>query len=102
MRSQEPDQSIPSGALSRYKCRFHVRFSLGSIDFLDGQARLAAWPTIPQQVESGEETPLPSAMDLVIMNSPFTRDSRRHDQFSRSDELAIKEREKEILAGQPH
>ena len=75
---------------------------LGSIDFLDGQARLAAWPTITQQVESGEETPLPSAMDLVIMNPPFTRDSLRHDQFSRKDELAIKEREKEILAGQPH
>ena len=75
---------------------------LGSIDFLDGQARLAAWPTITQQVESGEETPLPSAMDLVIMNPPFTRDSLRHDQFSRRDELAIKEREKEILAGQPH
>ena len=75
---------------------------LGSIDFLDGQAWLAAWPTITQQVESGEETPLPSAMDLVIMNPPFTRDSLRYDQFSRKDELAIKEREKEILAGQPH
>ena len=75
---------------------------LGSIDFLDGQARLAAWPTITEQVESGEETPLPSAMNLVIMNPPFTRDSLRHDQFSRKDELAIKQREKEVLAGQPH
>ena len=75
---------------------------LGSIDFLDGQARLAAWPTITQQVESKEETPLPSAMNLVIMNPPFTRDSLRHDQFSRKDELAIKQREKEVLAGQPH
>ena len=75
---------------------------LGSIDFLDGQARLAAWPTITQQVESREETPLPSAMNLVIMNPPFTRDSLRHDQFSRKDELAIKQREKEVLAGQPH
>jgi hypothetical protein len=45
---------------------------LGSIDFLDGQARLAAWPTITQQVESGEETPPPPLMDLVIMNPPFT------------------------------
>ena len=50
---------------------------LGSIDFLDGQARLAAWPTITQQVESGEETPPPPLMDLVIMNPPFTRDSLR-------------------------
>jgi len=38
----------------------------------------------------------------VIMNPPFTRDSLRHDQFSRKDELVIKEKEKEILAGQPH
>ena len=75
---------------------------LGSIDFLDGQARLAAWPTITQQVESGEETPPPPLMDLVIMNPPFTRDSLRYDQFSKSDENAIKRREKELLAGQPH
>ena len=41
-------------------------------------------------------------MDLVILNPPFTRDSLRHDQFSRADEQAIKRREKEILEGQPH
>ena len=76
---------------------------LRSLDFLSGQARLAAWPTATQQVESEEglaEPPPP--MDLVIMNPPFTRDSLRHDQFSRADELAIKRREKEILAGQPY
>ena len=75
---------------------------LGSIDFLAGQPRLAAWPTITQQVESGEETPPPPLMDLVIMNPPFTRDSLRYDQFSKSDENAIKRREKELLEGQPH
>ena len=36
-------------------------------------------------------------MDLVIMNPPFTRDSLRHDQFSPKAELAIKNREKEVL-----
>ena len=36
------------------------------------------------------------------MNPPFTRDSLRHDQFSRTDEQAIKKREKEVLAGQPY
>ena len=41
-------------------------------------------------------------MDLVIMNPPFTRDSLRHDQFSRADEQVIKRRKKEILEGQPH
>ena len=76
---------------------------LGSLDFLHSQARLAAWPTQTQQVESGEGTAEPPPpMDLVIMNPPFTRDSLRHDQFSRQDELAIKRREKEILEGQPY
>lgn len=75
---------------------------LGSINFLTGQAMLAGWPSLAQQVETGEPAPPPPPLDLVIMNPPFTRDSLRHDQFSREDELAIKEKEKEILAGQPH
>ena len=76
---------------------------LGSLDFLSGQPRLAAWPSSTQQVESEEgigEPPPP--MDLVIMNPPFTRDSLRHDQFSRADEQAIKRREKEVMEGQPY
>ena len=76
---------------------------LGSLDFLSGQARLAAWPSATQQVESEQGTAEPPPlMNLVIMNPPFTRDSLRHDQFSRADELAIKRREKEIMAGQPY
>ncbi len=76
---------------------------LGSLDFLTGQPRLAAWPSATQQVENGEgmEEP-PPPMDLVIMNPPFTRDSLRHDQFSSADEQAIKRREKEVLEGQPY
>ena len=35
--------------------------------------------------------------DLVIMNPPFTRDSLRHDQFSREDEKKLKAREKELF-----
>ncbi len=76
---------------------------LGSLDFLDGQPRLPGWPSAIQQVDSEEtsaETPPP--MDLVIMNPPFTRDSLRHNQFSRADELLIKEREKEILGDDLH
>ena len=71
---------------------------LGSLEYLLGQFRLDAWPSITQQVESeqglGEKPP---PMDLVIMNPPFTRDSLRHDQFSPKAELAIKNREKEVL-----
>ena len=57
---------------------------LGSLGFLSGQAKLAAWPSATQQVETeeGMDEP-PPPMDLVIMNPPFTRDSLRHDQFSR-------------------
>ena len=76
---------------------------LGSLDFLSGQARLAAWPSATQQVESEQGmTEPPPPMNLVIMNPPFTRDSLRHDQFSSSDELVIKRREKEIMEGQPY
>ena len=71
---------------------------LGSLDFLSGQARLAGWPSATRQVDTEEETSEPPPrMDLVIMNPPFTRDSLRHDQFSTDDELAIKDREKEVL-----
>ena len=75
---------------------------LGSLDFLHGQARLAGWPSATQQVETqaGMAEP-PPPMDLVIMNPPFTRDSLRHDQFSREEELAIKAEEKRVMAGQP-
>ena len=76
---------------------------LGSLDFLSGQPRLAAWPSTTQQVEIEEEAAEPPPpMDLVIMNPPFTRDSLRHDQFSHADELAIKKREKDVLGGQHH
>ena len=74
---------------------------LGSLDFLTGQARLAAWPSLSEQVDTGEPEP-PPPMDLVIMNPPFTRDSLRHDHFSKEDEAKIKKEEKKILAKQPY
>ena len=75
---------------------------LGSVDFLSGQARLAGWPSVAQQVDSGEPSPPPPPLDLVIMNPPFTRDSLRYDQLSRRDEEALKARGKVILKGQSH
>ena len=74
---------------------------LGSLDFLaDRGLQMAAWPTT-QQVDDQdtEQSDRPPPMDLVIMNPPFTRDSLRHDQFTRAEEQAIKKREKEILRG---
>ena len=76
---------------------------LGSLEFLTGHAWVANWPTATQQVETEQGTgESPPVMDLVIMNPPFTRDSLRHDQFSRADELAIKQREKAMLEKQPY
>lgn len=69
--------------------------SVGSLELLGGQLRLLADPGTAQ-VDTGEAIS-PPAMDVVIMNPPFTRDSLRHDQFSRSDELLLKSREAELF-----
>ena len=69
----------------------------GSLEFLAGQARLVGWPDLAQRVEDDEAAPLPEAMDLVIMNPPYTRDSLRYDQFNVAEELAVKGREKNLF-----
>ena len=75
---------------------------LGSLDFLSGQIRQAPWPSVTRQVDSDDGTAgLPQAMDLVIMNPPYTRDSLRHDQFSKADESALKQKEKDLFADRP-
>ena len=77
---------------------------LGSLEFLDRQPYLLPWPSpehAVSQVDTGEEVLTAEPADLVIMNPPFTRDSLRHDQFSKADEKRIKDREKEIFAGHP-
>ena len=73
---------------------------LGSLEFLEGQARLIDWPQLSVQVDddTGAHAPArPPAMDLVIMNPPFTRSDIRHDQFSSDEETALKDREKAIF-----
>ncbi|MDE2638750.1 MAG: hypothetical protein OXI30_20470 [Chloroflexota bacterium] len=74
---------------------------LGSLEFLDtgvdGQPRLLPWPTGVEQIETREESAEAERADLVIMNPPFTRDSLRHDQFSRAQEKQLKAREKELF-----
>ena len=39
--------------------------------------------------------------DLVIMNPPYTRNDKRHDQLGRDVEAQVKKRESEILAASP-
>ncbi len=77
---------------------------LGSLEFLDRQPMLMPWPNAAQavaQVDTGERMAAAEPADLVIMNPPFTRDSLRHDQFSKSDEKKIKDREKALFANTP-
>ncbi len=77
---------------------------LGSLEFLERQPWLIPWPKSVQavsQIETGEEVPEAEPTDLVIMNPPFTRDSLRHDQFSREEERKIKAREKVLFANKP-
>ena len=65
---------------------------------------LLPWPSAEQavsQVDTGDEIVTAEPADLVIMNPPFTRDSLRHDQFSKADEKRIKDREKELFASTP-
>ncbi len=79
------------------------RAFLGSLEFLSprNQPRLLPWPTGVEQIETQAEVAQAEPADLVIMNPPFTRDSLRHDQFSRADEKQLKAREKELFADQP-
>ena len=74
---------------------------LGSLEFLspekERQPRLKGWPTGIEQIESEDTVAQAEPADLVIMNPPFTRDSLRHDQFSRAQELMLKAREKELF-----
>ncbi len=74
----------------------------GSLEFLDQRPMLMPWPG-QSSVSHVEATDQPGAqpppMDLVIMNPPFTRDSLRHDQFAREQELQLKNREQEIQSG---
>ena len=77
---------------------------LGSLEFLERQPWLIPWPKSVQaisQIETGEEITQADEADMVIMNPPFTRDSLRHDQFSRAEERKIKAREKALFANKP-
>ncbi len=74
---------------------------IGSLEFLDRQPKLMplGGSTSVAQVDDQAEGERPAAMDLVIMNPPFTRDSLRHDQFDPADELQLKQREQLIQSG---
>ena len=77
---------------------------LGSLEFLDRQPLLMPWPNAASaatQIDTGQEMAAAEPADLVIMNPPFTRDSLRHDQFSKDVERKIQDREKALFANKP-
>ncbi|MBE8158751.1 MAG: N-6 DNA methylase, partial [Betaproteobacteria bacterium] len=73
--------------------------SLGSLEFIPGgQPSLLGWAGGQQHVDSkSERTEKIPEFDLVIMNPPFTRDSLRHNQFSREHEVELKKRERNLF-----
>ena len=79
------------------------RAYLGSLEFLsrEGPPKLLPWPTGVEQIETNGEFAQAEPADLVIINPPFTRDSLRHDQFSKQEEKMLKAREKELFASLP-
>lgn len=77
---------------------------LGSLEILDQNPKMMSWPGSARavtQIDDESDMVRPDPSDIVIMNPPFTRDSLRHDQFSREDERKIKAREKALFANKP-
>lgn len=73
---------------------------VGSLEMLDGKDQLHFNPK-PATATRIESEPAPveeTVYDFAIMNPPYTRDSKRYDQFEPDEENRLKEREKGLLA----
>ncbi len=103
--------------MNLYETRFGVDeggVHLGSLDLLpsemSGSMQLAPPPPHKlRQIEAEQATSKeeqtaanPPAMDLVIMNPPFTRDSLRHDQLGKDGETKVKRQEKQLIKRHPN
>ena len=90
----------------------HVRARLGALELLDvatvagirGRQERVEFEDLKWYTASQVDSELlgavtPNSFPLVIMNPPYTRDSLRHDQFSKTDHDALKAREKQLMAG---
>ena len=77
---------------------------LGSLEMLQGNEPRLQFSDFERSGDEGEKDTYPALhnkCDLVIMKPPFTRDSLRHDQFSREDELEMKRAECKLLDRYP-
>ena len=77
---------------------------VGSLEFLEHQAKLLSWPNAGQivsQVDTDEQMAQPDPADLVIMNPPFTQHDLRYQQFDDNEKWEIRNREKQLFANRP-
>ena len=77
---------------------------LGSLESLDHRPKMMSWPNATHavsHVESGEEMGITDSVDLVIMNPPFTQHDLRHQQFSKTEKDALREKEKRLFSNKP-
>ena len=77
---------------------------IGSLEFLEHQAKLISWPNAGQvvaQVDTDEQMVQPEPADLVIMNPPFTQHDLRYQQFDDEEKWEMRNREKELFANRP-
>lgn len=73
---------------------------VGSLELLETDKRLFVGWSAGRHVDTELEVEARhNSYDLAIMNPPYTRDSLRHDQFSKIGEEKLKKREKEIMSG---
>ena len=82
------------GLLGVYEGEAYV----GSLEMLSPERRMKIlpWPAPLGQMDTGKPED-PPAMDLVIMNPPFTVDRQRHNQFGAKEKAQINEREQKIF-----
>ena len=77
---------------------------LGSLEFLDQQPKMMAWPNAAQpvsQIDSGDRMTSADPADLVIMNPPFTQHDLRYQQFDKDEKWLIRDREKQLFTNKP-
>lgn len=85
-----------------------TRAAAGSLELYahGGLSPFVEWVDVrsPRQIDTDAGTSpqrYAHSVDLVIMNPPYTRNDKRHDQLGKLAEARVKKRESEILATSP-
>lgn len=73
----------------------------GSLELMGKRAAVSLLSPMSEQVDTGEAVLEAERHDLVIMNPPFTSDSRRHKHLGKEVQKVVKDREEEIFKYEP-